>query len=601
MSLGVGFLSLPPEGVAANPNTQNRPTESAIMSDEYILGIWDGHDSGAALVQGNEILYAINEERLSRRKLEICFPVKAIQTILERTGLESGDIRQIALSTWDFAKTLTRIFPSMKEEYYKIRRRKKRPGFLTPIKKRAKYTLTEWPPTYFSKAITLRLVRGELAKLGFKDFNLEVVDHHWCHAVAAAFCSGLDEAAVITIDGIGDALSGTVNLLRDGKLERKSTISGKESLGIFFEHVTNLMNMRELEDEGKVMALATYAHPIADDQNPMLDWFLVEGLTLHARHGAHRTYKKLKEILWQYPSEQFAYMAQRTLEVKVVELVRQVLESLGVKRVALAGGIFANIIVNRLVRTMPEVEDCFVFPHMGDGGLALGAAMSLNSDRNGIGCYPFEQIYFGLDYSEDEIVCAIEEFKVPYETCDNVAEAAAERILSGTIGLWFQGRMEFGPRALGARSIIAHPGMEKMKDELNLRLKRRVWYQPFCPSMLHTAAEDIFEDYHGQIDPFMTNAYLVKEEYRENMRAVINIDGTCRPQILGPDSPAAPQFRRLLEAIERKNGLGVILNTSFNLHGEPLVCSPTDALRTFIETKADYMVMGDFLLRQPTA
>ncbi|MDP6507387.1 MAG: carbamoyltransferase N-terminal domain-containing protein, partial [Planctomycetota bacterium] len=183
---------------------------------------------------------------LSRRKLEIGFPGLAIAAMLERLNLSPENIEQVAVSTSDFAKTLTRFFPAMKEEYYKIRRRKKRPGPLTPIKKRAKYTLTEWPPTGISRKLTHRLVRKELHECGLKDFELHIVDHHLCHATGAAYCSGFEKAAVITIDGIGDALSGGVSLFDNGKLERLSTISGRESLGIFFEHVTNLMNMREL-------------------------------------------------------------------------------------------------------------------------------------------------------------------------------------------------------------------------------------------------------------------------------------------------------------------------------------------------------------------
>lgn len=570
-----------------------------MMSDEYILGVWDGHDSGAAIVKGGQVLYAINEERLSRRKLEIGFPERSIRTMLDLVGLSPADIKQIAVSTSDFAKTLTRVFPSMKEEYYLIRRRKKRPGFLTPLKKRAKYTLTEWPPTAVSRSLTRRLVRSELNKLGFRDFELQIVDHHWCHAVAAAFSSGFDKAAVITIDGIGDALSGSVNRLEDGKLERVSTLPGRESLGIFFEHVTNLMNMRELEDEGKVMALATYAHPIPDDQNPMLEWFRIDGMTIHARYGAHQIYRKLKEVQWQYPSEQFAYMAQRTLEVKVLELAENAVKELEVRNVAVAGGIFANIQVNRLIRLLPEVDGFFVFPHMGDGGLALGAAMSLNAERNGITSYPFGGVHFGLEYGESEYARAIEEFGFPHEKREDIVSRTAELLVEGKIGLWFQGQMEFGPRALGARSIIAHPGRAKLKDELNLRLKRRVWYQPFCPSMLLSSAERVLEDLNGQVDPFMTNAYQAKEEFHDNLRAVIHIDGTCRPQIIAPETPVPERYRELLEEVERRTGLGIILNTSFNLHGEPLVCSPSDALRTLRETGADYLVLGDYLVTLP--
>jgi carbamoyltransferase len=332
----------------------------------------------------------------------------------------------------------------------------------------------------------------------------------------------------------------------------------------------------------------------------MLDWFRVDGITVRGRYGAHGMYRRLRDVLWAFPSEQFAYMAQRTLELRVVELVRNVVRELHVDRVALAGGVFANILVNRLIRLLPEVRGCFVFPHMGDGGLALGAAIALNLRCHRVARYLFEDVYLGPAYDAEAIGSAARSAGVQTQRIPNPVQTVADLILAGRIGLWFQGRMEYGPRALGARSILAVPGSEKVKNELNLRLKRRVWYQPFCPSMLESAAVQVFEDYRHQPDPFMTNAYVVKEEHRERLRAVIHIDGTCRPQILGPCSPAAPYYRELLEEIERRTGLGVVLNTSFNLHGEPLVCSPQDALRTFQETGADYLVMGDLLVLRPS-
>ena len=220
--------------------------------------------------------------------------------------------------------------------------------------------------------------------MGFSNYNLDLVDHHQCHVACAAFCSNFENATVVTIDGIGDALSGTVSALKNKKLERIAEISGKHSLGIFFEHVTNLLNMRELEDEGKVMALANYAYPIPDHENQLLDFLQIDGMQVRCRYSTLRMYDELKKILWKYPSEQFSYMAQRTLEVRITELIRNAVVTTGLQNVALSGGVFSNIKVNMLIRTLPEVKDCFVFPHMGDGGLALGAALAMNYERNGI-------------------------------------------------------------------------------------------------------------------------------------------------------------------------------------------------------------------------
>lgn len=559
----------------------------------YILGIWDGHDSGAAIIEENQILVALNEERLTRRKLEIHFPEQSIKECLNYLNLTPADITQVAVSTYDFSKTLARIFPYTKEEYYLIRRRKKVPGKISNLKKRAKYKLTEYGPSHLTKRISEMCVRKSLNRLGFNNYQVHLVDHHLCHAAAAAFCSGFVDCLVITIDGIGDALSGTFSTFSQGKLSRNSVISGKHSLGIFFEHVTNLMNMRELEDEGKVMALANYAYPISDAENPLLDFIKVDGLKVECTYSTLKMYNELKKILWRYPSEQFAYMAQRTIEVKILELVKNGLSATGFKKVALAGGVFSNIKVNMLIRTLPEMEGCFIFPHMGDGGLALGAALAANYDLNGISSYPLDAVFLGLGYSEELIKSALVASGLEYRYCENIEEETARLISEGYIVFWFQGRMEYGPRALGHRSILALPNSKRIRDLLNLRLKMRVWYQPFCPTMLEEDAQLLLEEYDSP-NRFMTMGYMVKDDKRDEVEGVISVDGSCRPQILqGNES----QYGRLLTSVKRFTGRGVVLNTSFNIHGEPLVCSPEDAIDTLKRTRNDYLVMGNYLVK----
>ena len=559
----------------------------------YILGIWDGHDSGAAIIKDNRIEVAINEERLTRRKLEIRFPENAIAGCLEQVKLTPAEIDHVAVSTCDFSKTMARIFPSTKEDYYLIRRRKKEPGALSTLKKKAKYTLTEYGPHPLTKRLSELSIRRSLRKLGFTNCRMHLVDHHLCHAAAAAFCSGFDDALVITIDGIGDALSGTISTLSQKKLSRITAIPGKHSLGIFFEHVTNLMNMRELEDEGKVMAIANYAYPIPDDENPLLPLIEIDGVTVRCKYSTLRMYHELKKVLWRFPSEQFAYMAQRTLEVKIVALVKNALSATGLTRVALAGGVFSNIKVNMLIRVLPEVEACFVFPHMGDGGLALGAAVAANHALQGISAYPLEDLFLGKDYSADAIQTALNASGFQYTVHENIEEEAARLIAEGHIIFWFQGRMEYGPRALGHRSILALPNSKRIRDVLNLRLKMRVWYQPFCPTMLEEDARHYLEDYDAP-NRFMTMGYMVKDDKRDELEGVISVDGSCRPQII---TDTSSRYGKMLSAVKTLTGRGVVLNTSFNIHGEPLVCSPEEALDTLKRTGNDYLVMGNYLVR----
>jgi len=500
--------------------------------DELILGIWDGHDSGAAIVQRNKVLCAVNEERLTRRKLEISFPAHAIMTCLSYARILPGQIKHVAVSTTDTAKTLARIFPSTKENYYLIRRKKKEPGVFTSLKKRMKYKVTEFKGNAITQFLSRQCIRNELEKLAFNDCSIHFEDHHLCHTTTAAFCSGYSKALVVTIDGIGDALSGTVNIFNEKKLERIHVLPGKHSLGIFFEHITNLMNMRELEDEGKVMALANYAFPIPDDENPILSFIKVDGLNIICRYESLRLYDALKKIFWQYPSEQFAYMAQRTIEVKVCEFLKNCIKKTNIKNIVLAGGVFSNIKLNMLLRLLPQVNSCFVFPHMGDGGLALGAAFSLNFRLNNITVYDIPNVYWGPAYTDAEILTALQAAGYKADYYSNIETITAKIICDGNIVFWFQGRMEYGPRALGNRSILALPSSTKIRDILNLRLKMRVWYQPFCPSMLEEEADIYLENYRGTPNRYMTMGYMVKEKKRKDFEGVIGLDGSCRPQMV---------------------------------------------------------------------
>ena len=560
-----------------------------------ILGIWDGHDAGAALIEDGTLLFAINEERLTRRKLEISFPVKSIEACLCYTDTSKEEISEIGISTADVAKTLTRVFPSLGETYYNLRRRKSLPGIAAPLKKKAKYKLTEYPPNFLTRWISTRVLHRRLSKMGFHNFHLHLWDHHLAHAATAAFTGDIDDGVILTLDGLGDGSSGSIYRYNHTGLELVTRLSARHSLGIFFEHATNLLNMRELEDEGKVMALANYAYPVDDAENPLMDLIQVKGLSFCFRYGSLGTYRAMKKILWQYPSEQFAFMAQRTLERRICEWVEHVLNETGCRRLGLAGGVFSNVKVNRLIRMLPDVAQCYVFPHMGDGGLALGAALITHLQLTGIHRIPLNHFFHGPGYSDKEVEDALKASGLCYEKCDDLCEAVASIIADDGIVLWFQGQMELGPRALGGRSILARPDSPEIKDTLNLRLKKRVWYQPFCPTMLEEDAQEVLEGYQGDADAFMTMAYMVRSEKRSFVQGVINIDGSCRPQILGPETSL---FRRLLLEIKRRTGYGIVLNTSLNVHGEPLVCSPEDAIKTMVDTGCRYMAIGSFLVQQ---
>jgi carbamoyltransferase len=564
-----------------------------------ILGIWDGHDAGAAVVDESErrILCAANEERFTRRKLEVRFPDHAIEACLREAGLARKDVEEVAVSTSDPAKTLTRVFPSLKESYYLLRRRKVRPRALDSWKRSFKYELTTWPSNRVTRRLSEAVLSRELRRVGLEKARLHWAPHHMAHAATAAYTSGFDTALVLTLDGVGDGLSGTLSTLAGGSLTLLSAIGAKDSFGIFYEMVTQLLNMRELEDEGKVMALASYGYAPSDGRNPLMDIFRVEGMKISCRLPPSGLRRFLAGELAMVPSEQFAFLAQETLETQVIELVSNALRTTGMRRIAYAGGVASNIQVNRKLGSLPECDEIFVFPHMGDGGLALGAALARAVERKGAGNFPLGDLRLGPSLRPGEIEDALGESGLRFDAVEDAAEETARRIAVGEVVFWFQGRMEFGPRALGGRSILARPDSESLRDRLNLKLKRRVWYQPFCPSILDEEAERLLEGGETK-NRFMTMAYEVKSEGRELLKGVVGRDGTCRPQMVDESYGI---YHRLLVYTRAAIGVGALLNTSFNLHGEPLVASPAQAIDCFLRSGADVLVMGDFVLPHPGA
>ena len=562
-----------------------------------ILGLWDGHDSGAALLQDGQLLFAVNEERLSRRKLEISFPTRSIDASLAHAGLRPEQIDVVAASTSDPAKTLGRLWPGSKERYYAVRRRKAPPGPLAGLTRALKYRLTEWPPGPVSRALSAAALRRQLARLGLAPAALRLFDHHEAHAAAAAWASGFASCAVLTIDGLGDGLSATISAFRDGRLERAAASPARSSVGVFFEHVTNLLNMRELEDEGKVMALADYAAPIADADNPLLPWVRVRDGVVETEWPGHAFRPALARVHWRFPNEQFAYLAQRTVEHAAVALARDAVRLTGLRRIALAGGVVSNVKAMRRVRLLPEVEDVFVFPHMGDGGLALGAAFAAAAGLGETLRVDLGRLDLGPAFDQSVMEASLRAAHLPAPRAGNVPCRVGELLAGGLIVMWFQGAMEYGPRALGHRSVLARPDRPDLRDRLNLALKRRVWYQPFCPSMLESEAPRLLADWTGGRNRSMTMAYAVAEAYRARLAGVMSVDGTCRPQLVA-DEDGGP-FAELLREARRRWDVGAVLNTSFNIHGEPLVCSPGEAVDVFLRSGADALAIGPFLVERP--
>jgi carbamoyltransferase len=564
-----------------------------------VLGLWDGHDSGAALLQDGRVRVAVNEERLTRRKLEMRFPARSIAACLAAAGIAADEVDVVAVSTCDPAKALGRWWPGSKERYYAVRRRKTMPGPLSTLTRSIKYRMTEWSPGRISTAMSRSALRRALSAHDLTRATLALVDHHEAHAAGAAWASGFSSCAVLTIDGLGDGRSASISAFRDGRLIPVRSSPARHSLGVFFEHVTNLLNMRELEDEGKVMALADYAAPIPDADNPLIDWIRVRDGVIETSRPGHSLRGPLAQIHWHYANEQFAYLAQRAAEHTCVALARDAVRLTGLPRLALAGGVVSNVKATRRIRLLPEVDDLYVFPHMGDGGLALGAAVIAASQQGEAVDASLPRLDLGPDFDIATIDAALSAAGLAAEQPENLSARVADLLSEDRVVMWFQGRMEYGPRALGHRSVLARPDRPALRDRLNLVLKRRVWYQPFCPSMLESEGPRVLTDWTGPRNRFMTMAYEVASCHRDHLAGVISVDGTCRPQFVPDADPG--RYAELLREAGKRWGVAAVLNTSFNIHGEPLVCSPSEAVDVFLQSGADALAIGPYLVRQRPA
>ena len=559
----------------------------------YILGIWDGHDAGAALIEGNRVIFAANEERFTKRKLEVNFPKHSIEAALRYAKIKPSDIEHIAFSTTEFAKTIERMFPKMRESYYSFRRRKRLKPRFSDLRHMLKYSITSIGITPGSTTVNKHLLGKELRSMGFEKFKLYAVEHHAAHAATAAFTSPFKKALIITSDGLGDGLSGSISVMEKNTLTRKSVTKASDSLGIFFEQATNIIGMRELEDEGKVMAMADYSYPFSMDENLFRDFFSVDGITIKAKYNTIKQFEMLQRISWQLPREQFAYMVQQLLTEMLTKFVDNAIERFGIGDVAFSGGIFSNVKANMSLRKLDSLKHWYIFPHMGDGGIALGAALHTNYILNGITKHDFTA-YLGPAYDEDETMATLKRYKMKFQLeKKEQARHAAELITDGHYIFWFQNRMEYGPRALGDRSILARSDSEEIKDTLNLYVKKREWFQPFAPSIMEEEAGRLLEYDNKGKDKFMTMAYMVKKEKRNVTKSVMHVDGSARAQMVGRENPL---YYDVIKQVKNISGNGIVLNTSFNVHGFPIVMDPEDAIVTMKKTNSKYMFINGFFV-----
>jgi carbamoyltransferase len=540
-------------------------------------------------VRDGELLFAVAEERLSRVKHDARFPHHAIKASMEAAGVGSHELDAICFG---YQRPLK--------------------GFLHDLKC---FASGQHPPSYLNLLISTQHFASMwhqnggynhfTSRFGPTRVRPQFVDHHLTHAISAYALSGFQQAAILIVDGRGAWEATSIWYGHDGKLDHILTIPWPNSLGLFYAAFTEFLGFQPNSDEWKVMGLAPYGQPGADLHRFIQlyrDSYRVNAPLLlgngngalsgiESRLGSARAPES--EIEGRH--KDIAFAVQENCEQAMLALVRQAVARTGCRDLCLAGGVALNSKANGKILASGLVERMFVQPAAADDGVALGAALAPYLETEGrLPLKAMRHAYLGNEYDDAQIGQVLRTYKLRYTQLDDVAGATADLLADGKIVGWFQGRMEFGPRALGSRSILADPRDPEMNAKVNNAVKFREWWRPFAPSLLVEAASDYLET--ATDSPFMILTSPVKPEKRSIIPAVTHVDGSARPQTV--EQNVNPLYWRLIKEFGQRTGVPVIMNTSFNLRGEPIVASPTDAVRTFFSSGMDALVIGSYLVEK---
>jgi carbamoyltransferase len=547
------------------------------------------HDSSACIVRDGELLFAIAEERISRVKHDATFPRLAIQACLEFARVTADQLDEVCFG-WSTAG----------------------PGFRHDLKCLATGGL---PFTYLNVlTTTLYFLSSWHQEGGAKAFRrffgnvkarMRFVDHHLAHAISAYAYSGFEDSAVVVMDGRGAWEATSIWHGSKGRLQHVLTIPFPNSLGLFYSEFTEYLGFQRNSDEWKVMGLAPYGQPgvelnafIDPEASPYrVDARRVFGngngsfSSISSQMGAPRAPES--EIDTRHKN--IAYAVQDACEKAMLSVVRMAVKKTGCRNLCLAGGVALNSKGNGKIAASGLVDKLFVQPAASDDGVALGAALAPYLDHDGrLPNRAMRHAYFGPEFDDATIENTLRTYKVRCQRVGDPADIAADLLSRGKIVGWFQGRMEFGPRALGSRSILADARDPEMNGKVNNAVKFREWWRPFAPSLKKEAAADYLES--ATDSPFMILTAQVRVEKRGVIPSVTHVDGSARPQTVEKD--VNPLYWRLLDEFEKRTGVPVIMNTSFNLRGEAIVHTPTDAVRTFFSSGMDALVIGSFLVEK---
>lgn len=563
-----------------------------------ILGIHKGHDSSAALILDGEIIADVAEERFTRIKHHAGLPFQAIGYCLSVAGISMEEIDTVAIASKFPSPEFNLLFEIEESD----------PRFQSPGWKRRVKSGLEKIAGVVGEQLPLYCKRYPLGK----STRVIRVEHHLAHAAAAYYTSGNSEKQLIlSMDGLGDGSAVCIYRGENGQLVPLHQMGADSSLGWFYSNVTEALGWWHGDGEGKTMGLAPYGDPTVayDALKPFYpkfaDGHLVEPHDFGRTHcfidgGAIHWHMddatSIKKLLDRFSPEDLAAAAQKILEEQVMRIAYPWLEREATCNLTCSGGVFMNVKLNQRIWESGKVANHWIYPNAGDSGLAVGAALQVYHDAHPsapIG--RLEHLYHGPEFSDDEIEEILKARHLAYQKVENPSAVAADLLARNRIVAWFQGRMESGPRALGNRSILVSANRPENKDILNARVKFREGFRPFCPSLLWEKKADYLE--HERDEFFMITSFSCTPEKRSRVPAVVHADGTLRPQTV--KETFNPRFHALLTEFGRLTGEYMILNTSLNVMGEPVVLHPRDAIRCFHDSGIDALVIGSFLLEKP--
>lgn len=575
-----------------------------------VLGLSDGLTAGAALVRDGEVLAAVSEERLSRLKMAFGFPRASIAEVLRIAGVTPGQIDLVAEATesnhfYNDVRPFTGWLQEESDEGFvrnAIVNTVGRFGHLVdrfPVLESLYYGAKF--PIYASRRRAIgRILKDELGIHA----PVRYIDHHLCHATSAYFTSGFDDALVLTMDGGGDRRSSVVYVVRDGIFRKVGQTSAFNSLANYYSYVTHICGYKAQKHEGKITGLAAHGEPIYRD-------LLNSLITIEAgeiKNVGGQVFRGAVELIESklpdgWSKIDLAASIQRHSEDLAIEYVKHHVSIDNSGNLAIAGGLFANVRINQKVFEIDGVERLFVHPGMTDCGMPVGAALEPCVRTEGEETIRWnrcviQDVYYGASYGSKEIEEALRDSRLEFRQSETIENDIAKLLSQGYVVARFNGGMEYGPRALGNRSILYQPADPAVNDWLNGCLGRTE-FMPFAPSVPMEFVGQCFHNYKGAEDSarFMTITFDCTDWMKRHCPGVVHVDGTARPQLVTREDNES--YWTIIDEFRKLTNVPVVINTSFNMHEEPIVCSPRDAVRAFRLGHLDYLAIDDFLVTSP--